>query len=66
MVDSCNIPEEEVFDFFMNNFYSHYEQNKAPLGLYFHTTWFQKYENMDGFLRFLDEMGKRDVSNKLH
>ncbi|KAG1656917.1 hypothetical protein GQR58_023695 [Nymphon striatum] len=60
MVDSCNIPGEETYDFFMNNFFRHYETNRAPLGLYFHTTWFQNYDNMEGFLQFLDEMAERD------
>ena len=32
---------DEMFDIFMTNFYRHYNSNRAPFGLYFHSTWFK-------------------------
>ena len=43
MVDSCPnyFSKDELFEIFMTNFYRHYNSNRAPLGLYFHSTWFK-------------------------
>lgn len=51
MVDSCPSygTENEVFEMLMHNFRRHYETNRAPLGLYFHTIWFKKKINLRGF-----------------
>lgn len=38
------------------NFYRHYNSNRAPFGMYFHSRWFLNDYNMKGFVRFLDEM----------
>ncbi len=47
MVDSCPpyLSQEELFDVFMTNFYRHYNSNRAPLGLYFHSNWFKTKSN---------------------
>jgi hypothetical protein len=44
MVDSCppHLSGEEVYNMLIHNFKRHYNTNKAPYGLYFHTTWFKK------------------------
>jgi hypothetical protein len=34
----------------------HYETNRAPLGLYFHTLWFKNKKNRKAFRRFLDDI----------
>ena len=41
MVDSCPpyFSQSELYDIFMTNFNRHYNSNRAPLGLYFHTSW---------------------------
>ena len=51
MVDSCPSygTENEVYEMLMHNFRRHYESNRAPLGLYFHTIWFKKKINLRGF-----------------
>ena len=61
MVDSCPpyFSENELYEMFMENFRRHYETNKAPLGLYFHTLWFKEAKNRKAFRKFLDEMVKR-------
>ena len=64
MVDSCPpyFSEHELYEMFMNNFRRHYETNRAPLGLYFHTLWFKEAKNRRAFRKFLDDMVKRQVS----
>ena len=46
-VDSCPpyFSEEELTEMFMQNFQRHYDTNRAPLGLYFHTLWFKQAKN---------------------
>ena len=58
MVDSCPhfFSETELFEMLMNNFRRHYDTNRAPLGLYFHTLWFKNKKNRRAFRKFLDEM----------
>ena len=43
----------------MTNFYRHYNSNRAPLGLFFHATWFSNKKNRWAFRKFLDEMVAR-------
>ena len=38
----------------------HYETNRAPLGLYFHTLWFKDKKNQKAFKRFLADMVNLD------
>ena len=58
MVDSCPpyFSENELYEMFMHNFRRHYDTNRAPLGLYFHTLWFKDKKNRKAFRKFLDEM----------
>ena len=58
MVDSCPpyFSQEAMYQIFMTNFNRHYNSNRAPLGLYFHTTWFKDKKNRKAFRMFLDEM----------
>ena len=50
-VDSCPpyFSEEELTEMFMENFRRHYNTNRAPLGLYFHTLWFKQAKNRKDF-----------------
>lgn len=50
MMDQCPPmgDEEEVYQMLMHNFRRHYNTNRAPLGLYFHTIWFKVKHNMKG------------------
>jgi len=61
MVDSCPpyFSEEELTEMFMENFRRHYNTNRAPLGLYFHTLWFKQAKNRRAFRKFLDKMVKQ-------
>merc|ERR1712008_281862 len=38
MVDSCSniLSGDQFYNFLTHNFYRHYDQNRAPLGLFFH------------------------------
>ena len=60
-VDSCPpyFSRDEIFEIFMTNFYRHYNSNRAPLGLFFHATWFSNKKNRWAFRKFLDEMVAR-------
>uniref|UniRef100_A0A1B0CRU7 Chitin-binding type-2 domain-containing protein n=1 Tax=Lutzomyia longipalpis TaxID=7200 RepID=A0A1B0CRU7_LUTLO len=60
MVDTCppNMNGEEMYKMFTHNFKRHYLTNRAPLGLFFHTTWFRNAEYMEAFMNFLDDMRK--------
>lgn len=55
-VDQCpsNLSGDDIFLMFMHNFKRHYSTNRAPLGLYFHSTWFKRQEYMEAFSKFLD------------
>ncbi|XP_046914187.2 uncharacterized protein LOC124494943 isoform X2 [Dermatophagoides farinae] len=64
MVDACSHPstEDGVFENLLKNFNRHYHSNKAPFGLYFHSAWFNTAHHKNGFLRFIDHIGKnKDV-----
>lgn len=64
MVDACSHPatEDEVVQNLLKNFKRHYESNKAPLGLYFHSAWFNTQHYRRAFMRFLDEINQlKDV-----
>lgn len=55
-VDQCpaNLNGDDIFHMFMHNFKRHYSSNRAPLGLYFHATWFKRQDYMEAFSKFLD------------
>ena len=59
MVDSCAEirTADSLYNILTHNFIRHYEQNRAPLGLYLHAAWFVKSpEMMDAFLYWLEEV----------
>ncbi|GLV35088.1 Chitin and LDLR binding deacetylase 3 [Carabus blaptoides fortunei] len=60
MVDSCppHMNGEDIYKMLNHNFKRHYLSNRAPYGLYFHTSWFKKPEYLAAFTKFLDEMNK--------
>ncbi|XP_066942872.1 chitin deacetylase 1-like isoform X2 [Macrobrachium rosenbergii] len=59
MVDSCfsNKPTaDQFYKFLVNNFDRHYNTNRAPMGLYFHSAFLKNDpEILDAFLFWLDE-----------
>jgi len=59
MVDSCsNIKDgDQFYNFLTHNFYRHFDQNRAPLGLFFHAAWLKNNpEFLDAFLYWVDEV----------
>lgn len=58
MADGCFNPsdEEGVYNMVKQNFFRHYNSNRAPFGMFFHSRWFLTDHNMKGFVKFLDEM----------
>lgn len=51
MVDSCppHLSGNEIYNMLHHNFQRHYTSNRAPLGLYFHTTWFKRPDYLKAF-----------------
>lgn len=58
MGDACSNPTEEndVFTMLLKNFNRHYQTNRAPFGLYYHSAWFNTAHHRKGFTRFMDEI----------
>lgn len=59
MVDSCSniLNGDQFYNFLNHNFERHYDQNRAPLGLYFHAAWLKNNpEFLDAFLYWIDEV----------
>jgi len=59
MVDSCSniINGDQFYNFLTHNFYRHFDQNRAPLGLFFHAAWLKNNpEYLDAFLYWVDEV----------
>lgn len=59
MVDSCSniLTGDQFYNFLNHNFDRHYDQNRAPLGLYFHAAWLKNNpEFLDAFLYWIDEI----------
>ncbi|CAG5096380.1 Similar to CDA1: Chitin deacetylase 1 (Bombyx mori) [Cotesia congregata] len=59
MVDSCSniLSGDQFYNFLNHNFDRHYDQNRAPLGLYFHAAWLKNNpEYLDAFLYWIDEI----------
>ncbi|XP_043466279.1 chitin deacetylase 1-like [Leptopilina heterotoma] len=59
MVDSCSniLIADQFYNVLIHNFDRHYNQNKAPLGLHFHTTWLKNNpEFFDAFVYWVDEV----------
>ncbi|XP_076361028.1 uncharacterized protein LOC143252573 isoform X2 [Tachypleus tridentatus] len=64
MADACSNPQDEqgIVEFLKKNFNRHYNSNRAPLGLFFHSAWFTTAHHKKGLLKFLDEvLSKGDV-----
>ena len=64
MGDACSNPSDEdgVHEMLMKNFNRHYNSNRAPFGLYYHSAWFNTDHHKRGFLKFIDEiLKKKDV-----
>ena len=58
MGDACSNPMDEsgVYKMLMNNFKRHYDSNRAPFGLFYHSAWFNTIHHRKGFMKFLDEI----------
>merc|ERR1719206_345019 len=59
MIDSCSniINGDQFYNFLTHNFYRHFDQNRAPLGLFFHAAWLKNNpEYLDAFLYRVDEV----------
>lgn len=58
MIDNCPTVgnRDRVYQFLKSNFQRHYESNRAPMGLFFHSQWFMDKENLAALYRFIDEM----------
>ena len=64
MGDACSNPQDEegVHKMLMKNFNRHYQSNRAPFGLYYHSAWFNTPHHRRGFMTFMDEiLTKKDV-----
>ncbi|KAI1289808.1 hypothetical protein HDE_08505 [Halotydeus destructor] len=64
MGDACSNPSDEdgVYQMLKRNFNRHYNSNRAPFGLFYHSAWFQKEHHKKGFVRFMDDiLEKPDV-----
>ena len=59
MLDSCSDirTPDTLYNVLTHNFIRHYEQNRAPMGLYMHAAWFNKSpEMLDAFEFWIDEI----------
>lgn len=57
IVESCtrDLPPEEIYRMLTINFNRHYLQNRAPLGLHFHSDWFKNPAYYYAFSKFIDD-----------
>ena len=58
MLDSCSniLTGDQFYNFLTHNFYRHFDQNRAPLGLFTHSSWLKNNpEFLDAFLYWMDE-----------
>ena len=58
MADACSNPstEEEVYEMLLKNFNRHYKSNRAPIGLFYHSAWFNTAHHRRGFMKFIDKI----------
>lgn len=58
MADGCFNPSDEqgVYEMVKKNFQRHYASSRAPFPAFFHSRWFLTEHNMNGFIKFLDEV----------
>ncbi|KAL3272983.1 hypothetical protein HHI36_014440 [Cryptolaemus montrouzieri] len=61
MLDSCtsHVSDNDMYTMMMHNFKRHYHTNRAPFGLYFHSSWFKKKGNLPALQKFLDDVLQR-------
>lgn len=54
--DQCppSLNGDDIFHMFIHNFKRHYSSNRAPMGLYFHSSWFNRQDYIDAFNKFVD------------
>lgn len=66
MVDSCppHLSGEDVYRMLTSNFKRHYNTNRAPFGLYFHTTWFKRPEYLAAFKVPSETAMVREIAGK--
>lgn len=60
-VDGCAIRannENEAFQYLWDNFVSYYNTTRTPFGLNMHAAWFYTKHNLQGMMKFLDELQK--------
>jgi len=59
-LDQCpaNLNADDIYHTFVHNFKRHYNTNRAPLGLHFHSTWFKNEEYLEAFFKFMDFIEK--------
>ena len=58
MLDSCSniLTGDQFYNFLTHNFYRHFDQNRAPLGLFTHSSWLKNNPAfLDAFLYWMDE-----------
>lgn len=56
-MDGCRNVKNEVdaFNLLLKNFYKHYRSNRSPFPMYFHETWFERYNyTLPAVLKFMD------------
>ncbi|UXI21078.1 uncharacterized protein NH340_JMT07021 [Sarcoptes scabiei] len=58
MGDACSNPPDAkgVYELIMKNFKRHYNSNRAPFGLYYHSAWFNSEHHRSGFIRVIDDL----------
>jgi len=59
MIDSCSniLDGDQFYNFLTHNFYRHFDQNRAPLGLFYHAAWLKNNPDfLDAFLYWIDEI----------
>merc|ERR1712203_1350914 len=59
MIDSCSniLDGDQFYNFLTHNFYRHFDQNRAPLGLFYHSSWLKNNPDfLDAFLYWIDEV----------
>ncbi|XP_065219258.1 uncharacterized protein Cda5 [Planococcus citri] len=56
MGDACSNPPDSdgVYKMLIKNFERHFTTNRAPFGLFYHSSWFTQPHHKEGFIAFLD------------
>ncbi|XP_076349905.1 uncharacterized protein LOC143246704 [Tachypleus tridentatus] len=62
MADACSNSQDEegIVKFLSQNFNRHYNTNRAPFGLFYHSAWFTNAHHRKGFMKFLDDILSKD------